>query len=171
MVNIVNFLKGPDLKGIALDDLKEAVEISIADEADTPDKSSLDKNFNAWALVNTSRTAAIAWLYDRTFSGDYSRGIVAPTLPPAPPLPPFPVTPKRRWLKIEKAKPRQSYRYDWFDTWEGVFITEGHGTAMTDKNGILKIPLPRFPTSTKTTVSVSHGNDIAIRITVNPYHP
>jgi len=145
LTSVENFLGGPDHKGITLDDLHPE-DLLVVDEHDVR-----DRNFNAWALVDSSRRVVAAWLYDRTFSGKHSGS-----------------RPPKRWLKIERALPNQFYRRDWFDTWKGAFLREGIGAERSDKNGILRSPLPRFPKSDKPAVLAAHsdGNDIALYLAI-----
>ena len=148
IMNIAKFLKD-----MALDDMYPE-EFVILDEHDKT-----CNNYNAWALVNIARKIALIWIYDRNFEGPLK-------------------TRDKCSLRVDKALPEQWYTYELFDTWAGVAIIDIHRSLRSDKKGIVKIPLPRlFPTipaSRDPAVTAakprSDGNDIALRLILDPSH-
>jgi hypothetical protein len=109
-----------------------------------------DDTFNAWALTDQAQTIWLVWIYRRTFSG-FVAG---------------------RRLKVEGLSPHRLYVYDWFNTWDGKYISGIAGTVVPDKQGVVRLGLPPFPPASdepkgrKATVRVAEGNDIALRLTV-----
>lgn len=161
ITNLANFIAPgvllPEVSKISINELRQQEDLEIVGIKDGRDF--LDKNFNAWALIDESRTMLIAWIYDRTFTTNGK--------------------PVKRWLKI-KLKPNKTYTYVWYDTWNGRFIKPAAifsgdlFTVRSDKDGIVEIPLEEVPfpkkkrmNSKETVTWVSDGNDIAIKLTLS----
>ena len=142
----------PEVYRINLEDLCRQEELEIIGFNDD-----IDRNFNAWALIDKLRTSLIAWIYDRTFT---TNGKAV-----------------KRWLKIKLA-PNKNYTYVWYDTWNGKFIeraaifSSNSFVIRSDDNGIVKIPLEEVPfpkqqySKENQFTWVADGNDIAIKLTL-----